>query len=286
MLQHTVPLLVGKELSSLTVLIAASNKDIAAMNIIGKIQRNLSFIDSGMSFDGFPILRRDNLLMARTESDSIFTSGLDKIPDVDSIIFASRHSSSSGRSTLTVHTPGNPLREAKYGGNPQSLAIADPNKMRAALTIMNSRILDWDSSYQVSLEATHHGPTEMNKPVVFVEIGSGPMQWKDETAGNVVAEAILHAAKENLTLKTAVGFGGGHYAPKFTDLVLEGNLSIGHIFPKHCISGLTHSVVISAFRRTKGPCTLAVIDWKGIRGVDRERILTILSEVGIEIRRI
>ncbi len=270
----------------MTVLIAASNRDIAAMNIIDKIQCRLSFIESGMSFDGFPILRSSNLIIAKTESDSVYTSGLDKVPDVDSIIFASRHSSSSGQSTLTVHTPGNPLIEAKYGGSPESLAISDPNKMRATLITMRSEVLNKNLSYRVSLEATHHGPTEMERPVVFVEIGSGPKQWEDRKAGDVVAKAILQATQDNSPVRTAVGFGGGHYTPKFTNLVFEGELSIGHIFPKYCIRELSSKMVSLAFERTKDQCTLAVIDWKGIRGTDRKRLLDILSRLGIETCRI
>lgn len=267
-------------------MIVASNRDIAAMNILDKIQGRLSFIESGRSFDGFPILRSRNLMIVRTESDSIYTSGLDKVSDVESIIFASRHSSSSGQSTLTVHTPGNPLKEAKYGGSPESLAISDPNKMKVALIAMRSGVLSKNLSYQVSLEATHHGPTEMERPVVFVEIGSGPKQWEDRKAGDIVAKAILQAAQDNSTVRTAVGFGGGHYAPKFTDLVFEGELSIGHIFPRYCIRELSSKVISLAFERTKDQCTSAVVDWKGIRGADRKRLLEILSGLGIETYRI
>lgn len=231
-------------------------------------------------------MRSGNLLLTRIESDSIYASGLDKIPEVESIIFASRHSSSSGKATLTVHAPGNPLREAKYGGKPQSLAMADPNRMRAALITMNSEVLRRQLPYQVSLEATHHGPTEMDIPVMFVEIGSKPAHWEDPLAGDVVANAILKAVNDNSPHKVAVGFGGGHYAPKLTDLVLKHNLAIGHIFPKYCIKDLADSTVSLAFSRTRGRCALAALDWKGIRGVDRERMLDLLSRLGIGTYRV
>jgi len=270
----------------LAVLIASSIQDLAAINITDKLQRYLPFNDSGIVFDGFPVLRNGNILLAKMESDSIYSSGLDRIPGVESVIFASRHSSSSGQATLTVHAPGNPLNEAKYGGTPQSLAMVDPDKIRAALITLNSEVLLKQLSYQVSLEATHHGPTEMNTPVMFVEIGSGPTQWGDPLAGEVVADAILKAAKDNSTHRAAVGFGGGHYATKFTDFVLNHDLSIGHIFPKYCTPYLTNSTVGLAFKKTRGLCTLAVLDWKGIRATDRERILDLLSEIGIETYRI
>jgi len=269
----------------LAVLIASSCRDRAALNIADKIQRHLQFIDSGMRFDGFPILRNGNLLLVTVESDSIYASGLDEIPGAESVIFASRHSSSSGQSTLTVHVPGNPLREARYGGEPESLAVADPLRMRAALIRLKSEVAERVVSYHVSLEATHHGPTEMDIPVTFVEIGSGPMQWEDPVAGDIVARAILDAAESTSTLRAAVGFGGGHYAPKFTDFVLEQNIGIGHIFPRYCTHELADTVVDLAFKRTEGTCTLAVIDRKGIQGADRERIISILSRLGVETCR-
>lgn len=269
----------------MTVLIAASTRDLAAENIVDKIQRRLLFVESGMCFDGFPILRNADMLMVRTTCDSIYASELDQIPGIESIIFASHHTSRSGESTLTVHTPGNPLREAKYGGKPGSLAMADPNRMSMALRTLSSLALERELPYRVSLEATHHGPTEMKVPVLFVEIGSGPVQWRDELAGDVVAEAIINAAQTASALRPAVGFGGGHYASKFTDLVLDGEVCIGHIFPKYCIPELTESVMRLGFDRTKGSCTLAMIDWKGVPGADRARILDFLSGLGIETCR-
>jgi len=270
----------------LVVLIASSCQDRAALNIVDKIQRCLQFTDSGMRFDSFPILRNGNLLLVRVGSDSIYASGLDKIPGAESVIFASRHSSSSGQSTLTVHAPGNPLREAKYGGEPESLAVADPSRIKMALIRLKSEVLENDLSYYVSLEATHHGPTAMNIPITFVEIGSGPAQWEDPAAGEVAAKAILDAALNVSTLRAVVGFGGGHYAPKFTDIVLEQNIGIGHIFPKYCTHELADTMVDLAFKRTRGICTQAVVDWKGIQGADRKRLLSILSRLGVETCRV
>jgi len=51
----------------------------------------------------------------------------------DAIIFASRHESESGRPCLTVHAPGNPTPEAKFGGKPLEVCTADPAGMKAAL---------------------------------------------------------------------------------------------------------------------------------------------------------
>jgi len=256
------------------------------MNIVDRIERILPFTDSEMRFGDLSILKHEDLLVARIRSDSIYASGLDRIPNVDLIIFASRHSSSSGRSSLTVHAPGNPLAEAKYGGRPQSLAISAPDKMRSSLSALRSGTLERGIPYHVSLEATHHGPTEMDVPVMFIEIGSSQINWKDKLAGEVVAEAILHAVKDDSHIRSAIAFGGGHYAPKFTSLVLEGRASIGHIFSKYCIGRLDEAVIVQAFRRTRGCCDLAILDWKGIGSKDRARILEILEKMEVDVSRV
>ena len=41
-----------------------------------------------------------------------------------------------------------------------------------------------------------------------------------------------------------------------------------------------------AYRLTRGECRTAVIDWKGIRGRDRAKLLETLSEMQVEIVRV
>ena len=36
--------------------------------------------------------------------------------------------------------------------------------------------------YDVTLEVTHHGPTELSVPSLYAEIGSTEIQWKDPEA--------------------------------------------------------------------------------------------------------
>ena len=38
-----------------------------------------------------------------------------------------------------------------------------------------SSVLD----YEITIEATHHGPTSLKKPLLFIEIGSTEKQWAD-----------------------------------------------------------------------------------------------------------
>jgi len=41
-----------------------------------------------------------------------------------------------------------------------------------------------------------------------------------------------------------------------------------------------------AFNRSKGECRTAVIDWKGVRGPERTKLLQTLSEMKIEVVRV
>ena len=82
--------------------------------------------------------------------------------------------------------------------------------------------------YDVTLEVTHHGPTELSVPSLYAEIGSTETQWKDPEAGEVVAKAILAVSLEKVP--AGLGFGGGHYAMRQTGLLLKPEFLLGTIF--------------------------------------------------------
>lgn len=155
--------------------------------------------------------------------------------------------------------------------------------MRNALLTLVERRRQLTSDYRVSLEATHHGPTELDVPVWFVEIGSSEAQWKDDEAGEAAAEAVWASLSPSAKGKAAVGFGGGHYSPKHTELCVETNYAVGHIFPKYSFtSGIDEGVLSQAFSKTWGGCTVAAVDWKGLRGDHRRVLLEKLEAMGIE----
>ncbi len=49
-----------------------------------------------------------------------------------------------------------------------------------------------------SLEVTHHGPTENQTPLFFVEIGSDEEQWRNPSLGELTAEALYEKSTRNL----------------------------------------------------------------------------------------
>jgi D-aminoacyl-tRNA deacylase len=145
------------------------------------------------------------------------------------IAFLSRHSGDTGP-LLTTHFTGN-FGPAEYGGEPGSFAQACPMIQQTLLEAFDQYA---PSQYDVGIECTHHGPTTVGAPSLFVELGSSETEWNDPAGAHAVAQAILTLSNEqDLTdidpNRTVIGFGGGHYAPRFERIIRETDWVVGHI---------------------------------------------------------
>lgn len=260
----------------LVFLIIASKLDKAALNIAEKLREKYRFKELNENF-----YFQSNVQLAYTEVEGIKTSNLPTIDRLEGIVFASKHRSESEEPTLTVHVPGNPLQDTFMGGEPKQLALAWPQRMRNAILKLIEAQSKLTIKYKVSLEATHHGPTNLDVPVWFVEIGSSEKYWNDSEAGLTVAEAIWASITQPPSGKCAVGFGGGHYAPKHTEKVINENFAIGHIFAKYVLDKIDIKMIAQAFSKNKGKCETAIIDWKGMKGEQRRILLEALTKIGI-----
>jgi len=195
---------------------------------------------------------------------------------IDYYVVASRHWSSSGTPCLTVHPTGN-FGKAMYGGRNRELQRAPANPMR---DVFLELLRDPPRGYEVSLEATHHSPTEFETPMFFAELGSGKRQWADEAAGAYLAEAIMRGIASKGEEPVAVGFGGGHYCPTFT--VMERETAFGHICPKYALDLLTPDLISQMVERTVDGVDKAVLD-KGMKGYQRKKVEVALKKLGVEI---
>jgi len=161
--------------------------------------------------------------------------------DPDLLVFASRHSGETGP-LLTAHHTGN-LGPAEHGGDPDSLARAAPNAHDRVIDALSEHA---PAGYEVGTECTHHGPTDVGAPSLFVEVGSGPDQWADPEAARAVARATLalrdsapdrspepgptaEVAETDRYRRHLVGVGGGHYAPRFERVLRETDWAVGHV---------------------------------------------------------
>jgi D-aminoacyl-tRNA deacylase len=267
----------------LTVLIAASKRDAAGQNIARELTRLKGFQPAS----GVPdLFQNGNVYLKLVETDGIYTDSLGVGSRPEAVIFASRHRSESGEPALTVHWTGNSTGRADFGGKPKSLSFADPPRLRAALLALDKAREALKLNYAVTLEATHHGPTELGVPTLFVEVGSTEKEWNDPRAAVAASEAIWEAATAPVSGTAAVGFGGGHYCNKQCIAVRNDNYAFSHIFSKYFFEDYDERMVQLAFERTIGECRSAVIDWKGIRGAERSKLIETLKRLHIDVVRV
>lgn len=214
----------------------------------------------------------------------VFQDGLDKKLEAAGlpaslIIFASKHRSKEEINSLTVHCTGNSSEEARLGGHPKELAVSSPTAMKSILMEMKRLAGEKCLKYDVTLEVTHHGPTELSTPSLYAEIGSTEKQWKDPDAGEVAAKAILAVSLNRVPV--AIGFGGGHYAMRQTGLLLETGISFGHNFPKHQLEFVDEALIRQAV--DKSGAEFAYFDRKSMKSEDRNRISGILDKLGLKV---
>lgn len=184
------------------------------------------------------------ILLVRIKSETIYTDFPEKIIQeeineyglgyIDSIFFASRHKSVAKIPTLTCHTPGN-FGKAEYGGVDGQVSPSNPIFQKIVLNEILKLSKNIDISFEVSLEATHHGPLT-GLPTTFIEIGSDKTYWGIKEAGEVIASAIYNSLSydQNKTpFRVAAGIGGGHYCPKFTEIMINTDIAIGHVIAKY-----------------------------------------------------
>lgn len=145
--------------------------------------------------------------------------------DPDLVAFVSRHSGDTGP-LLSTHYTGN-FGQAEYGGQSGKLATAAPGAGDVAMASLTAHA---PSSYEVSMECTHHGPSDVGAPSLFVELGSGPEEWADKAGAMAVARATLSLRDvDPQPPRTVVCIGGGHYAPRATRIARETDWAVGHI---------------------------------------------------------
>jgi D-aminoacyl-tRNA deacylase len=273
------------------ILLVASNKDTAGLNIARQVLDHYPFKVTGTTFQGNPVYmttvnsKEVTLIVLNEETINAqtLTTSFTK-PNL--IVFISRHSSTSGKPTLSVHTPGN-LSQAEFGGLPKQVSISPATTMQDALKALAYLKEGIQLEYEVSYECTHHGPS-LNTPTMFVELGSSPEQWQDSKAAEVVAHATMSAiGKFTVSQQTAVlGIGGTHYNQKFTRMALEDKAVFGHMIPKYAVPSMNAEMLRQCVERTLEKVDCAVLDWKGIKSADKSQLLKALKEAELPYKKV
>jgi D-aminoacyl-tRNA deacylase len=265
-------------------LLVYSTGDPAGVNIATHLQEKLPFSES--EFNSRPALKYGDMMLQGVDGRLVH---LDiPLPNVEWILCLSRHASASGKPCLTSHSPGNLTSSAELGGNPNEVGISNPALQTSLIKELSRSQADEGLSCQVTVEATHHGPTSLAAPITFVEIGSDEAAWKDETLGEAVASAVHRAISSPLPLSPGkLAVGGGHYSEKFTKLMQEGKYDIGHIIPKYALDEKGGSSIFrNCIERTRGGCSGIVIDWRGANSASKETLRELAESLGIDLIKV
>lgn len=249
-------------------LIVISSEDPASVNIRERLFEHAAWdLRSDLQFEGNEVFAyKDRAILVSINSYHLFNDNLDVqvrkslgigIAGKDfpsTVIFASKHKSASGLRTLTVHPIGN-FSKAEYGGKPEELVPAAPHLMTMAYRILNQQALENKLEHSVSFEATHHGPF-LDSPSFFIEIGSDEGAWGDIDAARTLAQTIIKLIEYDLEKEchdfpVAVGIGGGHYAPRHSDVARKKRISFGHIIPSYALEGIAEKMLERVVERTQ-----------------------------------
>ena len=236
------------------------------------------------AFEGTACYARDDAVLVSIREHHLYRDHLDRDlaaafhGPVHLVIYLSKHRSESRTPSLTVHPVGNP-GTAELGGRPGSLVPAAPPWMTAAL-----RRLRREASglpYQVTFEATHHGPY-LESPTFYIEQGSTEREWADKEAAAAIARTLLGVQPAEADV--AVGFGGGHYAPRHTDVALRRDVVFGHLLPSHALEGLPDGVLREAIARTPG-ARLAYLHRKSLGKAEARELEERVARLGLRVVR-
>jgi len=220
-------------------------------------------------------------------SENLNEKNYPELKNIDFLIFASTHRSEKGSPSLCLHAPGN-WRSADLGGQagkicPTSALFLKQTFEKLKINSEKYHLKDYD----ITLECTHHGPL-INKPCMFIEIGSQEEQWKDRKAGFVIAKTIIEIIdefKENPYNEVAIGIGGPHYCPNFNKIQLNSNIALSHIIPQYILPA-SEDMIRQAINNTEEEVDFALLDWKGLGNSEqRKQITDILDKLYVRYKR-
>lgn len=271
-------------------IIIVSNQDLASQTIKKKLIEIGHFEKTDQKFEGNIILEESNtkVPIVTTNHRLIEADHLSQHFKTDLFIFASKHKSESEMPSLLVHATGNWTEEATFGGNPYELSRTSASAIKQVLGDLVRIEGERQLNYDVTSEVTHHGPTNLEAPCIFIELGSNEKYWQDAKGAEVVAETIINLItrnKSNSNWKYAIGFGGPHYASHFNKVQLDSDYAVSHIAAKYVLDGITSELVEQAINKTVEDVKYAILDWKGMIKDQKDKIIEIAMSLGLKILR-
>jgi len=266
--------------------IISSSKDPAGVNIRKNFLELFDFEKTNEKFDNNEVLEYNKfpnkqIKMYITDNDLIYSEYIDKRLDADIMIFASKHRSKENTPSFAVHSIGN-WGKAELGGQDKKLCPSSAVLLKNMFIELNKNAKE--TNYEITMEATHHGPY-VEKPAVFVEIGSTEKEWNEKQNGEIIAKTIMDTVKnENKNYKIAFGIGGPHYCSNFNKIALRTDIALSHVCQKYQLENLDETLINQAIEKTKEKVDFILLDWKGL-GKEKQRIVDVLKGLNLEFRR-
>ena len=241
-----------------------------------------SFISKQMKKEG-EIYHGNDLDLVIISTPAISADWLEDKYHYDGYVFLSKHASESGRLALTCHSTGN-FGDALFGGFPRQVAIPHPHLQKSYMKqLWEER--DNFSKFDITIEATHHGPTALSEPTLFIEIGTTEKEWTDKKLCENVAKIVLkEMSAPQKKYDVAICFGGTHYPSKFNKELLEGDLALGTVIPKHGLDELDKNLFDHIVERNT-EAKFALVDWNGL-GKNKQKIVDMINSTNLEMIKI
>lgn len=240
---------------------------------------------------GFKVLgslKHLNTALVITDQDLININNFDGIiPKENMVIFLSKHASKSKTPTLTSHSTGNFSDIVLLGGKPKEIGNTFPSFQKVYMKKIYEKRQEL-FGYDLTIEATHHGPTSFVNPILFIEIGSSEIQWANKTTASIVCKSVLESIKdigkyiENNNSTIGIGIGGNHYPQKYNELILFSNVAFGPIISKYNLAFINEQIMKQVKGKSIEKINHIYVDDKGL-GKDKDKVLNILNAQDLEI---
>ncbi len=101
-------------------------------------------------------------------------------------------------------------------------------------------------------------------------------------ACEAVATAIMTFEPKG---RSAIGFGGPHYAPKFTKLALD-KWAMGHICPKYQLASLDGEMFKQMVEKTYPRPETALIDKKGTKSWLKKQVKELSRDLNLDVEMV
>jgi D-aminoacyl-tRNA deacylase len=269
--------------------LVASDQDLAGMTMTDYLLSSAEFAREGKRDAGesYRSPRHHNVQLYISTGSLLNLENLgDLYPHAGVFIFLSKHKSDSRIPTLTCHCTGNFDADNAYGGRPREIAISYPSLQKGylkAITAAGQKV----PQYDIIIEATHHGPTSLNKPVLFVELGSSEKQWADNNAAAAICDALLEMLDNGIDCcdKVGIALGGTHYPIKFNKLLLESKFGLAAVASKHNLEAVDEEILNQMVEKSVEKVTHVILDSKGL-GSQRDRIMKIAEKTRLELYQV